>query len=214
MRIFVTILFLLICATSNAQISFLQPLEKGLEGNKLFGNHEHYLVCRQGIHIDSVMPSIGKVYQQTDSSFKFKLPFPVSNGKMKFKVFYSKGSKTLSETLVYEFVPKTRYSITVTNLVGKKPSPSQLKSDSIKFNFFYDNKPISCRLKCYVIVWVPKRGGMPAPIHCCNGLDTDAGLDCLTNILAKKGDRVFFESPVIIYLGKEIETNASFQLKY
>lgn len=216
MKLLRFLLLLIFGFTSAAfgQIELVQPLEKDLKKNILFGHHKHFFKVKGKEKILSVQSSVGSVNEITDSSFKYFMHFKVSSGSVKFIVQYTKMSRIQIDTLFYKFVPTTRFTWRITNLAGKKPSPSELKSGNIKFNFFYDNEPVECELLCYVLVNVTKCGEMPAPMTCCNGIDADDKKNCLSKINPRKGDRIFFEQPSILYLGKEINTDASFELRY
>lgn len=165
MRILSTILFLLLVHLTSAQVSLIQPLEQDLVGNKLFGEHEHYFVCPETIRIDSVMPSIGKVYEVTDSSFKYKISHSISKGKMKFNLFYRNGGQRFAEELEYEFVPKTRYSCKILGQTTSsfKPgfveiSAKLLEARKVNFKIYRDNLQIPAKIICMQAMHCPRRG--------------------------------------------------------
>lgn len=202
------------CTKNYAQITFSQTQEKGIKKNILFGQYQHHFRRDGTEKITEVSPSIGRVTAITDSSFNYYMSAPITSGKLQFIVKYILRGRQFTDTLEYEFVPKTRYSFKLVNHLGKKPSIDDLNKKKLQFIFFYDNQEISCELECLTIMYAPKRGESPPPWTCCKTTGIMDIYKCLCKFEISNGDRLYLERPVFIYNGQKITSELSFELKY
>ncbi len=168
MRQILFITLSLISITSNAQLILNQQKENASDSNILFSNYEHSFTVSDNIKLQEVKASVGNVYAENNTSFKYKMPVLVSKGKMKFTITYLENKVLKTEELNFRFIPKKVYSC---KIIGAKrykksalhPRRNELskeyfRNNDIKFEVFYDNIKINAIVKCAQFLYLPKRG--------------------------------------------------------